>query len=91
MKVMVTGASGYIGGETVLKLVDAGHEVLGVDIRRPADYLENIPGTWWSVNDFASEVGLSAIEMFKPITKWATTILSGNDVVIQPKNRTCRV
>ena len=83
MKVMVTGASGYIGGETVLKLVDAGHEVLGVDIRRPADYLENIPGTWWSVNDFASEVGLSAIEMFTPeaIIHCAGTSLVGPSVL----------
>ena len=83
MKVMVTGASGYIGGETVLKLVDAGHEVLGVDICRPADYLENIPGTWWSVNDFASEVGLSAIEMFNPeaIIHCAGTSLVGPSVL----------
>ena len=83
MKVMVTGAAGYIGGETVLKLVDAGHEVLGVDICRPADYLENIPGTWWSVNDFASEVGLSAIEMFKPeaIIHCAGTSLVGPSVL----------
>jgi UDP-glucose 4-epimerase len=83
MKVMVTGAAGYIGGETVLKLVDAGHEVLGVDIRRPADYLENIPGTWWSVNDFASEVGLSAIEMFNPeaIIHCAGTSLVGPSVL----------
>ena len=83
MKVMVTGAAGYIGGETVLKLVDAGHEVLGVDICRPADYLENIPGTWWSVNDFASEVGLSAIEMFNPeaIIHCAGTSLVGPSVL----------
>lgn len=83
MKVMVTGAAGFIGGTTVLKLVDAGHEVLGVDIRRPADYLENIPGTWWSVNDFASEVGLSAIEMFKPeaIIHCASTSLVGPSVL----------
>ena len=83
MKVMVTGAAGFIGGTTVLKLVDAGHEVLGVDIRRPADYLENIPGTWWSVNDFASEVGLSAIEMFKPeaIIHCAGTSLVGPSVL----------
>ena len=83
MRVIVTGSAGYIGGETVLKLVDAGHEVLGVDIRRPADYLENIPGTWWSVNDFASEVGLSAIEMFKPeaIIHCAGTSLVGPSVL----------
>ena len=66
MKVMVTGAAGYIGGETVLKLVDAGHEVLGIDLRKPAEYLEQLPNTWWSVNDFAGEVGLATINMFHP-------------------------
>ena len=65
MKVIVTGAAGYIGGETVLKLTDAGHEVLGIDLHRPADYLEKLPNTWWSVNDFASEVGLATINMFQ--------------------------
>ena len=55
MKVMVTGAAGYIGGETVLKLVDAGHEVLGVDNRIPAKYLLELPGTWWHTGDFAGE------------------------------------
>jgi UDP-glucose 4-epimerase len=66
MKVMVTGAAGYIGGETVLKLVDAGHEVLGVDIRKPPVYLEGAAETWWCVHDFASDVGLSTIGMFQP-------------------------
>ena len=66
MKVMVTGAAGHIGGETVLKLVDAGHEVLGVDLVKPSETLEQLPGTWWCVHDFASEVGLSTIGMFQP-------------------------
>jgi UDP-glucose-4-epimerase GalE len=34
MKVAVTGAAGYIGGQIALALKDAGHEVLGID-RRP--------------------------------------------------------
>ena len=34
MKVAVTGAAGYIGGQVSLALKDAGHEVLGID-RRP--------------------------------------------------------
>lgn len=63
---MVTGAAGYIGGETVLKLTDAGHEVLGVDLTKPAKYLEQLPNTWWCVHDFASEIGLSTIGMFQP-------------------------
>jgi nucleoside-diphosphate-sugar epimerase len=28
MKVVVTGAAGYIGGQTLLQLTDAGHDVL---------------------------------------------------------------
>ena len=82
MKVMVTGAAGYIGGETVLKLVDAGHEVLGVDNRIPAKYLLELPGTWWHTGDFAGEIGLSTIDMFKPeaIIHCAGTSLVGPSI-----------
>ena len=66
MKVMVTGAAGYIGGQTVLKLTDAGHEVLGVDLVKPSLTLEQLPNTWWCIHDFASKVGLSTIGMFQP-------------------------
>jgi nucleoside-diphosphate-sugar epimerase len=34
MDVVVTGASGYIGGQVALALCDAGHRVIGID-RRP--------------------------------------------------------
>jgi UDP-glucose 4-epimerase len=86
MKVMVTGAAGYIGGETVLKLVDAGHEVLGVDLVKPADYLLHLPNTWWCEHDFASEVGLATIGMFEPeaIIHCAGTSLVGPSV-LNPK------
>lgn len=82
MKVMVTGAAGYIGGQTVLRLVDAGHEVLGMDLQRPDEHLEKLPNTWWSVNDFASEVGLAAIGMFEPeaIIHCAGTSLVGPSI-----------
>jgi len=33
MNVVVTGASGYIGGQVVLQLRDAGHSVTGIDLR----------------------------------------------------------
>ena len=65
-KIVVTGASGFIGGETVLKLVDAGHEVLGIDLVKPPEYLKQLPNTWWCEHDFASEVGLATIGMFEP-------------------------
>jgi UDP-glucose 4-epimerase len=37
--VIVTGASGYIGGEIALKLKDAGHNVVGIDWRPKPDHL----------------------------------------------------
>lgn len=39
MRVVVTGAAGFIGGETCLRLLDAGHEVLGIDSRRAPKWL----------------------------------------------------
>jgi len=66
MKVMVTGAAGYIGGQTVLALIDAGHQVLGVDRSAPSDLLVSLPNTWWSLNDFASDTALSAVQMWQP-------------------------
>lgn len=39
MKVVVTGAAGYIGGQTVLQLRDQGHEVYGIDWARLPDHL----------------------------------------------------
>lgn len=86
MKVMVTGAAGYIGGETVLKLVDAGHEVLGIDLVKPPEYLKQLPNTWWCEHDFASEVGLATIGMFEPeaIIHCAGTSLVGPSV-LNPK------
>jgi nucleoside-diphosphate-sugar epimerase len=31
--IVVTGSSGFIGGETLLKLADKGHEVIAIDIK----------------------------------------------------------
>ena len=39
MKVLVTGASGYIGGQTALQLQDQGHEIVGLDIRSLPEHL----------------------------------------------------
>jgi UDP-glucose-4-epimerase GalE len=40
MKVAVTGAAGYIGGQVALALKDAGYEVLGIDRRPCARHLK---------------------------------------------------
>ena len=82
MKVMVTGAAGYIGGVTVLKLIDQGYEELGVDRIIPSKTLVELPGTWWHTGDFSGEVGLSTIEMFQPeaIIHCAGTSLVGPSV-----------
>ena len=60
MKVVVTGAAGFIGGETLIKLVDAGHDVLSIDRQHPPGHL--IPVTCqWHIGDFASDLALDAI------------------------------
>lgn len=65
MRVIVTGAAGYIGGETVLKLLDAGHSVYAIDRVMPPTHLIDC-GAKWHTGDFASEVGLDSIKLFAP-------------------------
>jgi UDP-glucose 4-epimerase len=65
MKVVVTGAAGYIGGETLIKLVDAGHDVLAIDRVMPPGSLISVP-CQWHTGDFASELGIDAIKLFCP-------------------------
>jgi UDP-glucose 4-epimerase len=65
MKVAVTGAAGYIGGETLIKLVDAGHDVLAIDRAMPPGHLIPVP-CQWHTGDFSAELGLDAIKRFCP-------------------------
>lgn len=81
MRVIVTGAAGYIGGETVLKLLDAGHSVLGIDRVLPPQHLINC-GAKWHTGDFSSEIGLDCILSFQPdsIIHCAGTSLVGPSI-----------
>jgi UDP-glucose 4-epimerase len=65
MKVVVTGAAGFIGGETLLKLVDAGYDVLAIDRVMPPGHLIPVP-CQWHTGDFSGEIGLDSIKRFCP-------------------------
>lgn len=80
-KVVVTGAAGFIGGETLLKLVDAGYDVLAIDREMPPGHLIPVP-CQWHTGDFSGELGLDAIKRFCPdaIVHCAGTSLVGPSV-----------
>lgn len=59
-KAIVTGASGYIGGQTMLALRDQGIWVMGIDQRPLPDHLHGIPDSFL-MNDFADRNALFAI------------------------------
>lgn len=59
MRVIVTGASGYIGGQTALQLADQGHEVYGIDRRILPNNLERLNFLKeFYLGDFASDDAL---------------------------------
>lgn len=79
--VVVTGSSGYIGGQTVLALKDAGHTVVGVDCRAVPDHLFGVADKTLT-GKFQSEHILRSIEVLDPdaIIHCAGTSLVGPSV-----------
>jgi UDP-glucose 4-epimerase len=81
MNVIVTGSAGYIGGQIMLQLKDAGHTVYGIDRREPPKHLLGICDKFL-YQDFASDVALSWIINKQPdaIVHCAGTSLVGPSV-----------
>lgn len=63
--ILVTGAAGYIGGETVLRLKDAGHSVIAVDTVPAPDYLRGAADRFYQ-EDFSKRYGLELLDKFSP-------------------------
>lgn len=82
MRIVVTGGAGYIGGQTVLQLLDAGHSVLAIDRSLDTNPLRDC-GAKWLVGDFAGEVALDSIRTFQPdaIIHCAGTSLVGPSIM----------
>ena len=78
--VVVTGAAGYIGGQTALMLKDAGHRVIGIDRSKP----EHLSGVCdrFAQEDFSSKHALSIIVQERPdaVIHCAGTSLVGPSV-----------
>ena len=81
MIVVVTGAAGYIGGQTALLLKDAGARVIGIDCRPLPLHLNGVCDRFIQ-EDFASTHSLSAIVLERPdaVVHCAGTSLVGPSV-----------
>ena len=78
MNIIVTGSGGYIGGQIMLQLKDAGHTVYGIDRQQPPKHLLGVCDKFL-YQDFASDVALSWIIAKQPdaIVHCAGTSLVG--------------
>ena len=78
---MVTGAAGYIGGQTMLALQAQGFKVLGIDTRIFPQHLKSVPDLFLQ-EDFVNKYALDAIADQRPhaIIHCAGTSLVGPSV-----------
>jgi UDP-glucose 4-epimerase len=78
---VITGVSGYIGGQTALMLKDAGERVIGIDCRPLPSHLNGVCDRFIQ-EDFASTHALSAIVLERPdaVVHCAGTSLVGPSI-----------
>lgn len=84
--IVVTGSSGFIGGETLLKLAELGHEVVAIDIDTP--WMEVLNHShYFHQDDFANKDSLDLIKSYNPtaIIHCAGTSLVGPSLT-KPRN-----
>lgn len=76
--VIVTGAAGYIGGQTALMLKEQGYEVIGVDLKPSPPLLESV-FLQYLQSDFSDQLVLNVIAQHRPqaIVHCAGTSLVG--------------
>lgn len=66
--VVVTGAGGYVGGQTAIALHDAGYKVIGIDNVHPPHHLSaSTYFTKFFVTDFDSEESIAMLVKEKPV------------------------
>lgn len=80
-RIIVTGVSGFIGGETMLHFKDQGHKVIGVDVRALPDHLRGVADIFLH-EDYSSRYILDMIsrEGADAIVHCAATSLVGPSV-----------
>ena len=80
-RIIVTGASGYIGGHTALKLKEQGHYVVGIDHRQCPDHLNSSYDEFLQ-EDFSSTLAFDKIFDTAPqaIVHCAGTSLVGTSI-----------
>ena len=76
--IIVTGAAGYIGGQTALMLKDQGYQVSGVDVKPMLPQMQNIFTNYYQ-SDFAGTLVFDAVKQIQPaaIVHCAGTSLVG--------------
>lgn len=84
MRVLVTGASGYIGGQTAIQLRDQGHEVFGLDRVPLPEHLKKLNiFSGFRETDFALNLAMNWITFMNPdaIVHCAGTSLVGPSIL----------